>query len=225
MGGTGSGKSQLGPKVLTWLAVLLGLTSFVEVTVEADKELNLCSYDHRRDAGVLLDGIGDALTLWRHRDVLHGLRPCRLPTFTFLRAVFLRSARSAELLPNGLDRDIASRVAQGDQLRGAVEAHCRDGLPAFTATVDFVQKIPAPPKDERVVSGDLLKRGDGVHNLAGGRIFMPCGLPCHREFNGKARGIHREFDSPKGNSAFWSFRIMYYLHTGSTGSRHRVPLL
>ena len=96
---------------------------------------------------------------------------------------------------------------------------CRDGLPEFTATVDFAQKIPAPPKDERVVSGDLLKRGDGVHNLAGGRIFMPCGLPCHREFNGKARGIQWEFDSQKGNSAFWSFRIMYYLLHG----QHRQP--
>ena len=78
MGGTGTGKSQLGANVLQRIGDQLGLRGYIEVTVEADDVLDFSEYDHRRHAGVLLDGVGDALTLWRQRETLQG-RPkkCR----------------------------------------------------------------------------------------------------------------------------------------------------
>ena len=78
VGGTNSGKSLLAAHVLREVAAVVHAPSFVEVTVETDEVLDLSSYDHRRDAGVLFDGMGDTLTLLKHREVLQG-RPkvCR----------------------------------------------------------------------------------------------------------------------------------------------------
>ena len=59
---------------------------FVEVTVEGDAELDFSGFDHRAHAGVLLDGVGDTLTLWRNREVLQG------------RPKVLRGGRSATMV-------------------------------------------------------------------------------------------------------------------------------
>ena len=72
VGGTNRGKSLLGAHVLRTISKLLGTPSFVEVTVEDDRALDLSGYDHRTHAGVLLDGVADTLTLWRHRETLQG---------------------------------------------------------------------------------------------------------------------------------------------------------
>lgn len=78
VGGTNAGKSLLGADVLREVGEILRVPSYVEVTVEDDDNFDLSGLDHRQHAGVLLDGIGDTLTLWRHREVLQG-RPkkCR----------------------------------------------------------------------------------------------------------------------------------------------------
>ena len=69
---TNFGKSLLAEDVLLRIGKLLGLSGFVEVTVEADEHLDMSEYDHRKDAGVLLDGVGDALLLKRNREMLQG---------------------------------------------------------------------------------------------------------------------------------------------------------
>ena len=78
VGGTNVGKSLLGAEVLRQVGEVLQVPSSVEVTVEDDDAFDLSGFDHRQHAGVLLDGVGDALSLWRHREVLQG-RPknCR----------------------------------------------------------------------------------------------------------------------------------------------------
>ena len=50
----------------------MGLRDFLEVTVEGSETLDLSGFDHRRHAGVLLDGVGDAYLLWSNREVLQG---------------------------------------------------------------------------------------------------------------------------------------------------------
>ena len=72
VGGTGKGKSLLAGHVLQKVAKVLSVKDFLEVTVEDDSELDFSEFDHRRHAGVLLDGVGDALMLWRRREVLQG---------------------------------------------------------------------------------------------------------------------------------------------------------
>ena len=78
VGGTNTGKSQLAAYILQRIASMLQLQHFLEITVESDEVLDFSEYDHRYHAGVLLDGIGDVLTLWRQREVLQA-RPkkCR----------------------------------------------------------------------------------------------------------------------------------------------------
>ncbi len=87
VGGTNLGKSLLATDVLNRVGAVLGLADFLEVTVEDDGFLDLTDFDVRRHAGVLLDGVGDALVLKRSREVLQG-RPkvCksgRSPTMRF----------------------------------------------------------------------------------------------------------------------------------------------
>ena len=78
VGGTNLGKSQLARHVLTKVAGVLGLSGFEEVTVEGDTALDFSTFDLRRDAGVLLDGVNDALTLKNNREVLQGVpKKCR----------------------------------------------------------------------------------------------------------------------------------------------------
>ena len=45
---------------------------FLEVTVEADEHFDLSEYHHEKHAGVLFDGVGDALLLKRNREMLQG---------------------------------------------------------------------------------------------------------------------------------------------------------
>ena len=62
----------LAVNVLTRIGTMLGLKKFVEVTVEDDGNLDLSEFDVTKDAGVLLDGIDDALMLHTHRESLQG---------------------------------------------------------------------------------------------------------------------------------------------------------
>lgn len=87
VGGTNLGKSLLAADVLQRVGTVLGLEGFLEVTVEDDSFLDLTDFDIRRHAGVLFDGVNDALVLKHNREVLQG-RPkvCkagRSPTMRF----------------------------------------------------------------------------------------------------------------------------------------------
>mgnify|MGYP003330802982 CR=1 FL=1 len=72
VGETGLGKSLLGAAVLEHVALKLGLEGYLEVTVENSGALDLSDLDVRRHAGVLLDGVGDALLLKENREALQG---------------------------------------------------------------------------------------------------------------------------------------------------------
>ena len=87
VGGTNLGKSILAADVLKRVGAALRLPDFLEVTVEDDSFLDLTDLNISRYAGVLLDGVGDALVLKRNREVLQG-RPklskaARSPTMRF----------------------------------------------------------------------------------------------------------------------------------------------
>ena len=71
-GGSKLGKSFLAAQVLRRVASLLAPHDFLEVTVEGSETLDLSGFDHRKHAGVLLDGVGDAYLLWSNREVLQG---------------------------------------------------------------------------------------------------------------------------------------------------------
>ena len=72
IGGTNLGKSLLARHVLLRVAERLGLKDFLEVTVEMMQTLDLADFDLRVHGGVLLDGVGDALTLKLNREALQG---------------------------------------------------------------------------------------------------------------------------------------------------------
>lgn len=72
VGGTNLGKSILAADVLHKIATALGLESFLEITVEGNDTLDLGDFDHRKQAGVLFDGVGDAMFLKQNREVLQG---------------------------------------------------------------------------------------------------------------------------------------------------------
>ena len=48
------------------------LEGYLEVTVEDSSNLALEDFDHRKHAGVLLDGVADPLILKNNREVLQG---------------------------------------------------------------------------------------------------------------------------------------------------------
>ena len=62
----------LAADVLQRVAHLLGVTSFLEVTVEEDMTLDMQDFRPQRHAGVLLDGLGDVRILKRNREALQG---------------------------------------------------------------------------------------------------------------------------------------------------------
>ena len=62
VGGTGLGKSMLAEAVMSRSASLLGMPSWLEVTVEEDGALKMSDFQLQTQAGVIIDGIGDALT-------------------------------------------------------------------------------------------------------------------------------------------------------------------
>ena len=72
IGGTNLGKSLLARHVLLRVAGRLGLKDFLEVTVEMMETFDLADFDLRVHGGVLLDGVGDALTLKLNREALQG---------------------------------------------------------------------------------------------------------------------------------------------------------
>ena len=72
VGGTNLGKSMLAARILERIAEAMQLGGFLEVTVEGATTLDLTDFDHRRHAGVLLDGVADTKFLKAHREVLQG---------------------------------------------------------------------------------------------------------------------------------------------------------
>ena len=72
IGPTNAGKSLLAADVLVKVGQVLALPEFVEVTVEASEHLDVGDFDVQQHAGILLDGVADALFLKRHREVLQG---------------------------------------------------------------------------------------------------------------------------------------------------------
>ena len=54
------------------IAKIYGLPGFLEITVEGCDTLDFSDFDHRRDAGALLDGVGDAYMLHKNREILQG---------------------------------------------------------------------------------------------------------------------------------------------------------
>ena len=61
VGATNLGKSMLAASVLRRVAVSLGLPGFLVATVEDDSNLDLSEFNVICHAGVVLDGVGDAL--------------------------------------------------------------------------------------------------------------------------------------------------------------------
>lgn len=72
VGATNLGKSMLAADVLRRVGLMLGLSTYKEVTVEGDDALDLSEFNLAVHAGVLLDGVGDALMLHQHREALQG---------------------------------------------------------------------------------------------------------------------------------------------------------
>ena len=73
LGGTNLGESLLlAANILERLARALSVETYLEVTVEGNPNLDLTGFDHRAHSGVLLDGVGDAMFLRAHREVLQG---------------------------------------------------------------------------------------------------------------------------------------------------------
>ena len=72
VGGTNLGKSMLAADVLRKVGDMVGPTEVLEVTVELNEHLDFAEFDCRRHAGVLLDGVGDALILKKNREALQG---------------------------------------------------------------------------------------------------------------------------------------------------------
>ena len=63
---------RLAADVLRRVGVQLGVRAYHEVTVEDDAHLDLSDFDVSEHAGVLLDGLGDAMLLHHHRETLQG---------------------------------------------------------------------------------------------------------------------------------------------------------
>ena len=72
IGATNYGKSELGAHVLLQLGQRHGLTDYEEITVEEDSTIDLSSFDLRKQAGILLDGVADAMILKKNREALQG---------------------------------------------------------------------------------------------------------------------------------------------------------
>ena len=62
----------LAADVLRRLGDIVGGTDFLELTVEQNPHLDLADFEWDRHAGVLLDGVGDALILKANREALQG---------------------------------------------------------------------------------------------------------------------------------------------------------
>ena len=74
VGATNLGKSLLAGEVLRQVGEVLQMPdpSFAEVTVEGDAQIDFSDFDVEKHAGVLLDGISDAMCLKKARETLQG---------------------------------------------------------------------------------------------------------------------------------------------------------
>ena len=66
------GKSLLAGDVLRRLQPVVGALDFLEITVEMNERLDFSDFDVSKHAGVLLDGVGDALILKKNREAPQG---------------------------------------------------------------------------------------------------------------------------------------------------------
>lgn len=72
VGGTNLGKSMLAANVIREVGKLVGPSGVLEITVECNEHLDLVDFDPRDHAGVILDGVGDAMILKKNREALQG---------------------------------------------------------------------------------------------------------------------------------------------------------
>ena len=70
LGATGLGKSLMAGQILEKIGQALGLSEYLEITVEDDGHIDFSELDPDKHAGVLLDGLGDLLLLKRNRETL-----------------------------------------------------------------------------------------------------------------------------------------------------------
>ena len=76
VGGTNLGKSLLAAHILQQIGKIVqvqkeeGRLGYLEVMLEDNEVLDLANFDRRFHAGVILDGVGDALILKRNRESL-----------------------------------------------------------------------------------------------------------------------------------------------------------
>ena len=61
VGGRRLGQSMLAADVCRRVAAKIGLADFLEITVEDSEQIDLADFDRSIHAGVVLDGVGDAL--------------------------------------------------------------------------------------------------------------------------------------------------------------------
>ena len=66
------GKSLLAADVLRKVGNAVGVSDFLEVTVESNEHLDFSDFDLRFHAGVPLDGVGDTSILKKNREALQG---------------------------------------------------------------------------------------------------------------------------------------------------------
>ena len=67
IGGTNLGKSLLAADVMRKVGAILGVHDFLGIAVETDEHLDLTDSDVRYHAGVILDGVGDAMIVKKNR--------------------------------------------------------------------------------------------------------------------------------------------------------------
>ena len=72
--------------MLKRIGKILGLSGFLEITVDMNDNLDFSDVDIRSHSGVLLDGVGDALILKKNREALQG------------RAKIAKAAQSATMM-------------------------------------------------------------------------------------------------------------------------------
>ena len=72
IGGTNLGKSELAWHVVELVGAKLKLKGVLEVTVENNETLDLSEQNIDEQAGVVFDGVGDAMTLKQNREMLQG---------------------------------------------------------------------------------------------------------------------------------------------------------
>ena len=110
IGATGLGKSELARDILRRVASSLGLSDFLEITVQGNASLDLSDFDVTKHAGILLDGVGDVQMIADHRETLQGrakvdtggISPTMVYSYEFTlcrRAVVVTMDKAAKNIP------------------------------------------------------------------------------------------------------------------------------